>query len=111
NVSVSPDVWAQGRIAAMIANKPPDQRKPLQDLMQAKWNAVQGSNDLATLRDFVAKFGSLFAVGREARLHLAQRLMDSQEPDSLFEAERQLDLLQNRDNDPNLAAQLLEAHA
>ena len=42
-------------------------------------------------------FGSLFKVGKEARLQLAERLMDDADPLALLEAERQLSLLRGRE--------------
>ena len=43
-----------------------------------------------TLRKFVSLFGSPFTVGKEARLQLAERLMEDTEVNSLLEAEQQL---------------------
>jgi outer membrane protein assembly factor BamB/tetratricopeptide (TPR) repeat protein len=113
NVWVSPEVWAQGRIASMIGREgyTPEQRRPVEELITAKWNAVRDANDLESLRGFVNKFGSLFAVGREARLRLAERLVDESEAGSLIEAERQLQLLMDQQKDPEQAAQTAETIA
>jgi outer membrane protein assembly factor BamB/tetratricopeptide (TPR) repeat protein len=99
-----PDVWAQGRIAAMVAKANPDQRKPLEEKIAEEWRAVQNSSDLEKLRQFVRVFGSLFSVGKEARLRLAERLI---EENAFLEAE--LNLLQLRQQDDTvLAARAVE---
>ena len=73
-VKARPDVWAQGRIAAMIAHATEEQRQPLEGKIAQQWESVRGTNDLDALRRFVAVFGS-FAAGKEARLQLAERCM------------------------------------
>ena len=75
-MKAAPDVLAQGRIAAMVANASEEERKPLEARIAARWKEIQGKNDLAELRKFVTLFGSLFTVGQQARLRLAERLMD-----------------------------------
>jgi outer membrane protein assembly factor BamB/tetratricopeptide (TPR) repeat protein len=105
SVRVRPDVWAQGRIAAMVAKASPDQRKPLEREISEQWEKVRSGKDLEALRRFVQLFGSLFTVGKEARLHLAERLM---EKEAFLEAELQLCQLQTQD-DPQLAARAVEA--
>jgi outer membrane protein assembly factor BamB/tetratricopeptide (TPR) repeat protein len=106
-VRVRPDVWAQGRIAAMVAKASPDQRKPLEHEIGEQWEKVRSGKDLEALRRFVQLFGSLFTVGKEARLHLAERLM---EKEAFLEAELQLYQLRAQD-DPQLAARAVEALA
>jgi outer membrane protein assembly factor BamB len=60
----------------------------------------------------VTLFGSLFAVGQAARLHLAERLMDDdKDPNALIDAERQLSLLRARTHDPEVAARAVESLA
>ena len=68
-VKARPDVWAQGRIAALVAKATPERRKPLDAEIAHRWQQVQASKDPKALPQFVAEFGSLFAEGREARLH------------------------------------------
>ena len=74
-VMVQPDVWAQGRISELVAKATPAQRLPLETEIGKRWLAVKSSKNLEDLRHFVGAFGSLFAVGREARLFLAERLI------------------------------------
>jgi outer membrane protein assembly factor BamB len=105
-VKARPDVWAQGRIASMILKAGPDKRKPLEDAIAARWQEIRGANDIDIdrVRQFVGVFGSLFTVGKEARLFLAEKLMDR---DAFLEAE--LHLLQvRRQDDRQLAARAVE---
>jgi outer membrane protein assembly factor BamB len=106
-VKARPDVWAQGRIAALVAHASSEQRKPLEDKIAEKWQAVKDTKNTEKLRDFVRVFGSLFTVGKEARLELAERLIQE---DSFLEAE--LHLLQvRRQEDATLAARAVETLA
>ena len=111
-VKAAPDVLAQGRIKAMVDGATAEERKPLEARIAAKWKEIQGKNDLAELRKFVALFGSLFTVGQEARLRLAEQLMDDdKDPEALIDAERQLSLLRARTQEPELAARAVECLA
>ena len=110
-VKAAPDVWAQGRIAAMVAAATPAERAPLEELIAAKWAAVQKSNDVDELRKFVAVFGNMFGAGKMARLQLAEKLMDSADPVWLLDAERHLTILRGRNETPEMAAHAVEALA
>jgi outer membrane protein assembly factor BamB len=107
-VKARPDVWAQGRIAALVAKATPEQRKPLEEEIAKHWKTVQASKDSKALPQFVAEFGSLFAQGREARLLLAERLMGE---GAYVEAELQLLPLRRQRDDPAMAARAVEALA
>jgi outer membrane protein assembly factor BamB/tetratricopeptide (TPR) repeat protein len=111
SVKARPDVWAQGRIAAMIAKASGEQRKPLEAKIAEEWNAVRDANDTVKLRRFVDLFGSLFSVGREARLLLAERLMQEDVRDAFLEAELQLQQVRQQKEDPTMAARAVEALA
>jgi outer membrane protein assembly factor BamB len=106
-VKARPDVWAQGRIAAMVAQATPEQRRPLEELVARQWQTVRDANDVEGLRRFVAVFGSLLTVGKEARLKLAERLA---EEDAFLEAELNL-LRLRRQEEPAAAARAAEALA
>jgi outer membrane protein assembly factor BamB len=106
-VKARPDVWAQGRLAAMVANANPDQRRPLEEKIARQWLKVQGDKDINAMRHFVAVFGSLFTVGQEARMQLAERLMEDKE---YLEAELNLLELRSR-GDKHVAARAVEALA
>jgi outer membrane protein assembly factor BamB/tetratricopeptide (TPR) repeat protein len=113
SVKAAPDVWSQGRIAAMIANsKDPNQKKAVEDLITARWKKLKASRaSLDELRKFVQMFGSLFGVGKEARLALAERLMEDTDLNSLLEAEQQLHLLRAATEEQAVAARAVEALA
>jgi outer membrane protein assembly factor BamB len=110
-VRAAPDVWTQGRIAAMAAHAAPEARKPLEERLAKRWDEVRATNDVEELKKFVAVFGSSFTVGKEARLMLAERLFDSTDPRSLIEAERHLMLLRGPDESPAVAARAVECLA
>ncbi|HEV3257311.1 MAG TPA: PQQ-binding-like beta-propeller repeat protein, partial [Gemmataceae bacterium] len=112
-VKAPADVWAAGRITAMMADKSvkPEQRQELENLIAKRWDALKSSTDTGALRKFVAMFGSQFKVGREARLVLAERLMEESGTGALPEAERQLLLLRVQQNDPQLGAEAVETLA
>jgi outer membrane protein assembly factor BamB/tetratricopeptide (TPR) repeat protein len=110
-VKASAEVWSGGRIAAMVAKARPEERKPLEDLMTKKWQELKKTEDLNEIRNFVRVFGSLFVVGKEARLELANRLMDDTSPTALLEAEQHLSLLRVPGEDPKLAGRAVEALA
>ncbi len=110
-VKAAPDVLSQGRIAAMIAKASPADRKPLEDRIAKKWQELDKTTDIGELRKFVAVFGSAFEVGREARLQLAERLVENQTGDTFVEAERHLSLLRNRNEPPEIRARAIEALA
>lgn len=74
NGQTRPDVWARGKIAAMIQDaKDPAIRKPLEDRVNREWEQVRASGDDRALAQFVRSFGDHFPVGREAQLALAER--------------------------------------
>ena len=107
-VKAQPDVWAQGRIAALVAKASVEQRRSLESEIATRWKVVEGANDLDAMRRFVKAFGSLFQVGRQARLRFAERLME----DNLFiEAEMHLLQLRRQKDDPQISAQAVESLA
>lgn len=110
-VKAAPDVWSRGRIAAMVASATADERKPLEELVGRKWLELKKKNDLNELRSFVSVFGSLFAVGRDARLLLAEKLMDDPDPKALVEAEVHLSLLRGASETREIAGRAVEALA
>jgi outer membrane protein assembly factor BamB len=107
-VKARPDIWAQGRIAALVTKAATAERKPLEEEIARRWQAVQKSKDREALPRFVAAFGSLFSAGREARLQLAERLMQE---NRFLEAELQLDQLHGRQENPQISARAFEASA
>ncbi len=104
-----PAVWARGRIAAMLDKAAPGQREPLEAELVAKWDTLKDANNLNNLRGFADLFGPSVGVGRQARLKLAERLIEQSseaKADDLREA--QLLLLQianHKTADPQAAGQ------
>jgi outer membrane protein assembly factor BamB len=107
-VKVRPDLWAQGRIAALMARATPEQKQKLLDEITRRWQTVQKSKDLDALQRFVAAFGTLFAIGRQARLELAERQMEA---GHALEAEMQLNQLALQQEEPAMRARAVEALA
>jgi hypothetical protein len=100
----------------MVAKATAEQRKPLEERIAQQWRTVQASKDIEELRRFVAVFGSLFSMGQEARLTLAERLMHETKdgaPSAFLEAELHLLQLRNQAGrlNPELAARAVEALA
>jgi outer membrane protein assembly factor BamB len=110
-VKAPADVWARGRINAMMARATAEQRAPLEKLLARRWEDVRGAGDLEGVRKFAAMFGSQFAVGREARLYLAEKLLEEPGTANLLEAERQLLLLRGQHEDRAMAARAVETLA
>ncbi|MBY0228622.1 MAG: PQQ-binding-like beta-propeller repeat protein, partial [Gemmataceae bacterium] len=111
SVKAAPDVWAQGRFEAMVKNaKDAKQKAALEAEIQARWEKDAKGKGTKELRTFVALFGSLFGVGREARFALADKLMEDTDLNSLLEAEQQLSVLRSND-EPAIAARAIEALA
>jgi outer membrane protein assembly factor BamB/tetratricopeptide (TPR) repeat protein len=101
------DLWAGARVTALVAAANADERKELENLIARKWQAIRDGNDLEAVRNFVRVFGNS-AVGRDARLWLAERLA----ADKLFlEAELNLEALRRQTDDPPRAGQAVEALA
>ncbi len=107
-----PEVLARGRIAALLAGAKAEERRPLEELIAARWLEVKKNSNPDQLRRFVDQYGSLFEAGREARLFLANQLVEGADPSALLEAERQLTLLRNQSGgDRRLVARAIEALA
>lgn len=88
NGQIRPDVWAQGRISAMIRNAESDElRKPLEQRVQKEWESVRQGNDLNQLREFCRVFGPYFDSGREGQLQLARKLMETLNENDAREAQ------------------------
>jgi outer membrane protein assembly factor BamB len=84
------DVWLRGRVSAMFAKATPEQRAPLEAKIAEEWKAVEAKNDVDAIRAFVGMFDVQFAVGREARLRLAEAIMERNDQSAYLEAELNL---------------------
>ncbi|QVL34724.1 PQQ-binding-like beta-propeller repeat protein [Telmatocola sphagniphila] len=86
--SARPDVWARGRIEAMLRSAKPENRKPLEDKINENWKKVRESNDLEQLRSFVKLFGNPeLEAGNQSRLLLASKLIDTHNDEDMREGE------------------------
>ena len=81
------NVWLRGRIAGMFAKAKPEQREPLEAKIAEEWKSVEARNDTDLIRSFVGMFDIPFKVGREARIRLAEAIMDKNDRTSFLEAE------------------------
>lgn len=108
SVKVQPGLWAQGRIAQLVAKASPAQRRPLEAEIASRWQKIKSSEKIEDLQRFVVAFGSQFAAGREARLFLAERLTKE---NRLLEAELHLLQLRSQQDDRSMAARAAEALA
>jgi outer membrane protein assembly factor BamB len=103
-----PQIWAQGRMAALAAKASPAERDTLKEEIGKRWKVVESTKDLAAMRDFVDAFGSLFGIGLEARFRYQERLTET---GAYAEAELQLNALAQQQEDRHMAARATEALA
>lgn len=90
-------VWLRGRVSAMMAKATAEQREPLERKIAEEWKAVEAKKDLDAIRSFVSMFDVPFAVGREARLQLAETIIERNDRASFLEAEMSLHQLRGPD--------------
>ncbi len=83
-------VWLRGRINSMMAKAKPEQKEPLEAKIAQEWKLVESKNDVDAIRSFVGMFDVPFAVGREARLKLAEAIMARNQDAAYLEAELNL---------------------
>ena len=84
---VPTNVWLRGRVSAMIAKATAQQRAPLEAKIADEWKEVRARKDLDAIRSFVGMFDVPFEVGREARLHFADTIIDRNDKPAFLEAE------------------------
>ena len=109
NALTRPDVWARGRIDAMLRGAAdPAARKPLEGRVAAEWAELRAANDLPRLREFARVFGASFAAGQEAQLLLAERLLATNTEDDQREAQSLLMQLWAAAETPAVAARALD---
>ncbi|QJW93535.1 outer membrane protein assembly factor BamB family protein [Frigoriglobus tundricola] len=112
NVNMRPDVWARGRIEAMIRRAATaEARRSLEARVHKEWEQVKGGNDLKKLREFVAVFGPYFDDGREAQFKLADALVATNNEADAREAQTHLSQLRVGAEDPVVRARATEALA
>jgi outer membrane protein assembly factor BamB/tetratricopeptide (TPR) repeat protein len=103
-----PRVWAAGRVAAMIARANPVRRATLEKEIAGQWRRLHTTNDCDAIGRFVVLFGSCTTAGKEARLRLAELLLDDPVGSRWLAAEQHLIQLAGATDEPPLAAQALE---
>ena len=110
---VPTNVWLRGRVSAMIAKATAEQREPLERKIAEEWKLVEAKKDLDAIRSFVGMFDVPFAVGREARLQLAETIMDNNDRPNFLEAELSLYQLRGPEyqKDPKAGGRALAALA
>jgi outer membrane protein assembly factor BamB/tetratricopeptide (TPR) repeat protein len=103
------DVWARGRVAALFNQAGAEQRPVLEEIARGEWQRLQAADDVEAIGRFVTLFGPVCPAGREARLRLAELLMDDPDHPHFLEAELHLLQLRQQTDDPPMAARALEA--
>lgn len=112
NVKMRPDVWARGRIEAMIRRAATaEAKKSLETRVDKAWDEVKDGKDLKKLREFVAVFGPFFDSGREAQFKLADVLLSTNNDGDAREAQTHLSQLRVAADDPTIRARATEALA
>jgi outer membrane protein assembly factor BamB len=89
------DVWLRGRVSAMFARATPQERDPLSRKIVEEWRAVEAKKDPNAIRSFVGMFDVAFPVGREARLRLAESIIERNDRTAFLEAELSLHQLRS----------------
>lgn len=84
------DVWLRGRVSAMFAKATAQQREPLEKKIVEEWKAVEAKRDPNAIRSFVGMFDVPFPVGREARIRLAESIIEQNSRNDFLEAELSL---------------------
>jgi outer membrane protein assembly factor BamB len=87
------DVWLRGRVSAMFAKATADQRAPLEKKIVEEWKSVEVKKDANAIRSFVGMFDVPFPVGREARIRLAESIIEQNARNDFLEAELNLQQL------------------
>lgn len=91
------DVWLRGRVSSMFAAATPQERAPLEAKIEQEWKVVEAKKDIDATRAFVGMFDVAFNVGRRARIHLAETILDHNDQASFLEAEMNLHQLRGGD--------------
>jgi outer membrane protein assembly factor BamB len=102
------DSWVRGRIATLFAQADATTARLLHEHAAAQWQRIRDGSDLKGLARFASLYGTACPEGREARLLLAEQLVESGERP--LEAELLL-VGVRREREPRLAARATEALA
>lgn len=107
------NVWLRGRISGMLAKATDAQKAPLETKIAAEWKEVEAKKDIEAIRSFVGMFDIPVRVGREARVKLAETIMDRSERVNFLEAEMYLHQVMGSDyrTEPQTGGRALAALA
>lgn len=106
-VRVIPRVWSQAQAKAMAERLKPELRGKLDQIIEAKWNAIRNHSQPDALRQFVDFYGELNSTGQNAQLVYAEKLLEQKNyPDALL---RLLPLLKVQN--PTIAARAYDGIA
>jgi outer membrane protein assembly factor BamB len=105
------DVWVRTRVAGLFARADAPEAQALHDQVAREWQRVRAGDDVEGLERFAALFGTICPEGREARLRLAERLLEDRDRGHSLGAELALLQLRHEAEDPRLAARATEALA
>src|ERR1051325_2029691 len=87
NNKIPVNVWLRGRISGMLEKAPENQKAPLEAKIAEDWAQVEKQKDIDSMRSFVGMFDTPVKVGREARVRLAETIMERNDRASFLEAE------------------------
>ncbi|MBI3823680.1 MAG: PQQ-binding-like beta-propeller repeat protein [Planctomycetes bacterium] len=87
NHKIPVNVWLRGRISGMLSGAKPHQKEPLEATIAAEWKEVEAQKNPDAIRSFVGMFDIPVRVGREARVRLAEAIMERNERVNFLEAE------------------------
>jgi outer membrane protein assembly factor BamB/tetratricopeptide (TPR) repeat protein len=106
-------LWLRGRIGAMFEKANAQQRTALEAKIAEEWAAVKTHDDVDAIRQFTGMFDVPFAVGKEARLELANAIIAKKDKSAYLEAELSLQQLRvpSFRSDPTVGGKALEALA
>ncbi|HZZ79968.1 MAG TPA: PQQ-binding-like beta-propeller repeat protein [Gemmataceae bacterium] len=90
NTKIPVNVWLRGRISGMLAKATPQQKAPLEATIADEWKIVDAKKDLEAIRTFVGMFDIPVKVGRDARIRLAETIMERSDKPAFLEAEMSL---------------------
>jgi outer membrane protein assembly factor BamB len=103
-----PDVWARGRIRAMIEKASPEARRPIEERVAGQWRDILARDKIDEMKEFVRFYGHFGTTGLLARLTVAERLLNLGSAEDRTQAELELHSLRQRKEHPELAAQATE---
>src|SRR5262249_8691938 len=75
------------RVMNMLSKATPEQKQSLEAKICEEWKAVEVKSDPEAIRSFVGMFDVPFEVGRQARLKLAEFVVEKKASASYLEAE------------------------